>query len=83
MAIMKHPLFKIGEFLVFTGFAFHALNGIRLIFIELGLAVGKADVPAYPYRTSLNIQRPLMLIVMALSAILILAGGYDIFFFVK
>ena len=83
MALMKHPFFEIGEFLVFTGFAFHALNGIRLILIELGFAVGKADVPTYPYRTSLNIQRPLMAIVMVLSAILIVAGGYDIFFFVK
>jgi len=31
----------------------------------------------------LNTQRPLMLIVMVLSAILILAGGYNIFFFAK
>lgn len=83
MATMKHPLFEIGEFLVFIGFAFHALNGIRLILIELGFAVGKAEEPTYPYRTSLNTQRPLMLIVMVLSAILILAGGYNIFFFAK
>ena len=58
-------------------------NGIRLILIELGFAVGKAEEPTYPYRTSLNTQRPLMLIVMVLSAILILAGGYNIFFFAK
>jgi succinate dehydrogenase / fumarate reductase, cytochrome b subunit len=80
MATLKHPFFKAGEFFVFLGFAFHALNGIRLIFIELGLAVGKAEEPIFPYRSSLNTQRPLMVIVMVLSALLILAGGYNIFF---
>ena len=80
MAALKQPVFKAGEFFVFLGFAFHALNGIRLICIELGLAVGKAEEPIYPYRSSLNTQRPLMVIVMVLSAILIMAGGYNIFF---
>lgn len=80
MATLRHPFFKVGEFLAFLGFAFHALNGIRLIFIELGLAVGKAEEPIYPYRSSLNTQRPLMIIMMVLSAILIVAGGYNIFF---
>ena len=83
MATLKNPVFKVGEFLVFAAFAFHALNGIRLILIELGFAVGQAEEPAYPYRSSINTQRPLMLIVMVIAAILILAGGYNIFFFVK
>lgn len=77
---LKHPLFKIGEILVFSGFAFHALNGIRLILIELGLAVGKAEEPIYPYRSSINTQRPLLVVIMILSALLILAGGYDFLF---
>jgi len=80
MVILKNPIFKLGEFLVFVAFAFHALNGIRLIFIELGLAVGKAEEPIYPYKSSLNNQRPLMMIAMVLVAILILAGGYNTFF---
>ena len=83
MALLKNPLFEVGEFLVFAAFAFHALNGIRLILLELGIAVGKAEEPAYPYRSSLNTQRPLMLIVMVIAAVVILAGGYNIFFFVK
>jgi succinate dehydrogenase / fumarate reductase, cytochrome b subunit len=83
MATLKNPVFAVGEFLVFAGFAFHALNGIRLILIELGFAVGQAEEPAYPYRSSINTQRPLMLIVMVIAAIVILAGGYNIFFFVK
>lgn len=80
MAILKNPIFKLGEFCVFVAFAFHALNGIRLILIELGLAVGKAEEPVYPYKSSLNNQRPLMMIAMVLVAILIMFGGYNTFF---
>ena len=80
METLKYPIFKAGEVLVFLGFAFHALNGIRLILIELGLAVGRAEEPIYPYRSSLNTQRPLMVAMMVLSALLIIAGGYDFFF---
>jgi len=80
MAVLKNPVFKLGEFCVFAIFAFHALNGIRLIFIELGLAVGRAEEPIYPYKSSLNNQRPLMVIAMVLVAILIIAGGYNTFF---
>jgi succinate dehydrogenase / fumarate reductase cytochrome b subunit len=80
MAILKNPIFKLGEFFVFVAFAFHAVNGIRLILIELGLAVGKAEEPIYPYKSSLNNQRPLMVIAMVVVAILIIAGGYNTFF---
>jgi len=80
METLKHPFFKVGEFFIVIGFAFHALNGIRLILIEWGFAVGKAEEPVYPYRSSLNTQRPLMVIVMILSAVLIIAGGFNIFF---
>jgi succinate dehydrogenase cytochrome b subunit len=80
MAILKNPVFKLGEFCVFVIFAFHALNGIRLILIELGLAVGKAEEPVFPYKSSLNNQKPLMVIAMVLVAILIVAGGYNTFF---
>jgi succinate dehydrogenase / fumarate reductase cytochrome b subunit len=80
MVILKNPVFKLGEFFVFVAFAFHALNGIRLVFIELGLAVGKAEEPIFPYKSSLNNQKPLMLVVMVICAILILAGGYNTFF---
>ena len=79
MESLKHPFFKVGEIMVFCGFAFHALNGLRLILIELGLAVGRAEEPIYPYRSSLNSQRPLMVVVMIVCALLIIAGGYDFF----
>jgi succinate dehydrogenase / fumarate reductase cytochrome b subunit len=80
MVLLKNPVLKLGEFCVFILFAFHALNGIRLIFIELGLAVGKAEEPVYPYKSSLNNQKPLMVIAMVIVAILIVAGGYNTFF---
>jgi len=71
------PIFKVGEFLVFAAFAYHALNGIRLVLVELGIAVGKPIEPVYPYRTSLNVQRPLLIVMMVLAAVLLAAGGYD------
>lgn len=80
MKILQHPVLKVGEFFVFVAFAFHALNGIRLILIELGLAVGKAEEPIFPYRSSINTQRPLMLVTMVLVAVLIAFGGYNTFF---
>jgi succinate dehydrogenase / fumarate reductase cytochrome b subunit len=80
MKTLEQPIFKAGEVVVFIAFAFHALNGIRLILIELGIAVGRAEEPIYPYRSSLNTQRPLLVVVMVLSALLIIAGGYDFFF---
>jgi len=77
MARVEHPIFKVGEFLVFAAFAIHAANGIRLILIELGLAVGRAEEPIFPYRTSLNKQRPLAIAMMIVAAILVLLGGWN------
>ncbi len=75
MAQVTGPLFKVGEYLVFLAFAFHAANGIRLVLVELGFAIGKPIEPVYPYRTSVNEQRPLAIGVMILAAILAIAGG--------
>ncbi len=75
MAQVTGPLFKAGEYLVFLAFAFHAVNGIRLVLVELGFAIGKPIEPVYPYRTSVHEQRPLAIGVMILAAILAIAGG--------
>lgn len=80
MKTLKNPIFVLGEFMVFVAFVFHAINGLRLILIELGLAVGKAEEPIYPYKSSVNTQRPLMVIVMVICAVLIIVGGYNTFF---
>jgi len=77
-ALFDQPMFKIGEYLVFVAFAYHALNGVRLILVELGFAVGKPIEPIYPYKTSLNVQRPLLIVMMLLTAILVAVGGYEL-----
>ena len=75
--VFHQPIFKFGEFLVFAAFAYHALNGVRLVLVELGFAVGKPIEPIYPYKTSLNVQRPLLIAMMILAVIFLAAGGYD------
>ena len=75
MAQVTGPLFAVGEFLVFAAFAFHAVNGIRLVLVELGFAIGRPIEPVYPYRTSVHEQRPLAIGVMILAAIIAIAGG--------
>jgi succinate dehydrogenase / fumarate reductase cytochrome b subunit len=77
MQILKSPIPRLGEFLVFVAFVFHALNGIRLILVELGLAVGRAEEPVFPYRSSINNQRPLVIVSMVLVGILIIFGGFN------
>ena len=73
------PLFVVGEYLVFVAFAFHALNGVRLALVELGFGVGRPIEPIYPYRTSLDVQRPLAVGALVLTAVLVLVAGLDFF----
>ena len=80
MAAVGGPLFKVGEFLVLAAFAFHAANGLRLVLVELGVLTGKAEEPVYPYRSSLNVQRPLAVGALVLAAVLVAVGTMDFFF---
>ena len=75
--ILDQPIFRIGELLVFLAFAFHALNGLRLVLVEFGFAVGRPIEPIYPYKTSLNVQRPLFVVVMIVAAVLVCGGGWE------
>lgn len=75
---LHKPVFRVGEFFVFVAFAYHALNGLRLVFVELGIAVGKPIEPVYPYKSSLNVQRPLLVAAMILAFLLVLAGGVEL-----
>ena len=75
--VFHQPVFKFGEFLVFAAFAFHAFNGVRLVLVELGVAVGRPIEPIYPYKTSLSVQRPLLISMMVLAVIFLAAGGYE------
>ena len=80
---LHQPIFRFGEFLVFAAFAYHAFNGIRLVLVELGFAVGKPIEPVYPYRTSLNVQRPLLILMTIVALIIVAAGGYDFLGFAR
>ena len=77
MAAVGAPIFHLGEFLVFVAFAFHAANGLRLVLVELGVLTGKAEEPVYPYKSSLNVQRPFMVVMMIAAAVLIGLGGWE------
>jgi succinate dehydrogenase / fumarate reductase cytochrome b subunit len=79
MGAVSGPVFVAGEYLVFAAFAFHGLNGIRLVLLELGFGVGRPIEPFYPYRTSMHVQRPLAVGVMLLAATLAVIGGLDFF----
>ncbi len=76
MKAVEGPIFVLGEYLVFAAFAFHAINGIRLFMVELGIGIGRPIEPVYPYRSSVDVQRPLAVGAMILAAILAIVGGF-------
>ncbi len=78
MELVGGPVFKVGEYLVFAAFAFHAINGVRLVLLELGLLVGRPIEPVYPYRTSVDRQRPLAVLVLLLAAAVAVLGGLNL-----
>ncbi|MGC4001592.1 MAG: succinate dehydrogenase, cytochrome b556 subunit [Anaeromyxobacter sp.] len=80
MGLVHGPVFVVGEFLVFAAFGFHALNGLRLVLVELGIGVGKPIEPVYPYATSVGRQRPLALVGMLLAGVIVAWGAADFFF---
>jgi len=77
MRALSSPVFKWGEFLVYLAFGYHALNGVRLVMAELGFFLGVPKQPVYPYTHSVKRQRPLLVLVMAVAAVIVLLGGYD------
>jgi succinate dehydrogenase / fumarate reductase, cytochrome b subunit len=79
MAFFSKPIFKLGEFMVFLAFAYHAINGIRLVLVELGYMLGKPGLPAYPYSYSTMRQKPLLVVVMLIAAVIMLIGGADFY----
>ena len=83
MAIFGSPVFKVGEFLVVLAFAFHAVNGIRLIFVELGWWVGRPGVPSFPYSYSVLRHKPIFVVFMVIAAVLMIVGGADFYFVLK
>jgi succinate dehydrogenase / fumarate reductase cytochrome b subunit len=80
MALFDSPVFRIMEYVVFAGFIFHALNGLRLHFTELGFFLGKPAQPIYPYPSSLKRHRPLTFVLMGLAAVALILGASSLFF---
>lgn len=74
---LRHPVFVLGEFLVLAAFGFHAFNGVRLVLVELGFAIGKPIEPVYPYKTSLHASRVVTIVLMLASAAFIILGGLE------
>ncbi len=83
MALLSQPIFKAGEFLVFLAFACHAINGIRLVIVELGYMLGRPGLPAYPYSYSTMRQKPLFVVAMVIAAALMIIGGADFYFVLR
>ena len=79
MERVSGPVFEFGEYLVFLAFAFHAINGVRLVFAELGFGVGRPIEPVYPYQTAVDVQRPWVLAALAAVAVLVLLGTADFY----
>lgn len=79
MAFLSAPIFKFGEYLLMVGAIFHATNGLRLLLIELGIGIGRPQRQEYPYTPSVKKQRPLMLALMLVAAVLIIISGLDFF----
>lgn len=77
MGGFEGPFFKIGEFLIFAAFAFHAANGLRLVLTELGYAMGRPMLPIYPYKNAVRRARPVFVVVMLIAIVVLAIGGYD------
>jgi len=78
MAVLHNPWFKIGEYLVVIAFAYHALNGLRLILQELGFLMVRPAPSIYPYRDSLRKKRSWTMAMIAVVVILALVFFYDL-----
>ena len=80
MGLFASPPFKVIEYLLFAMAVFHAMNGIRLILVELGFFLGKPKDPIYPYSTSVLRHRPLTYVIMIITFVVIILGGSSMFF---
>jgi succinate dehydrogenase / fumarate reductase, cytochrome b subunit len=80
MALFASPPFRVVEYLLFALAVFHAMNGTRLLLVELGFFLGKPQEPVYPYKSSVMKHRPLTYIIMLLAGLLMVLGGSSLFF---
>ncbi len=76
MGALSNPLMHLGEWLVVVAATFHAVNGIRVMLLELTPLVGKPARPDYPYEAkSLGKgQRSVLYVAMLMTSLAGLAG---------
>jgi succinate dehydrogenase / fumarate reductase cytochrome b subunit len=68
------------EYCLIVAVVYHGLNGLRLIFTELGFFIGRPKRPVYPYvASSLAAPRIFMIILMIIAAFILVVGFYDFF----
>ena len=79
MGAVSGGIWIVGEYLVFLAFAFHAVNGLRLALAEVGIGTGAPIEPVYPYKTSLDSQRPWVIVALFVIAVIVAVGTLDFF----
>ena len=79
MGAVSGGIWVFGEYLVFLAFAFHAVNGLRLALAEVGFGTGVPIEPVYPYKTSLDTQRPWAILALLVIAVIVVVGTLDFF----
>jgi succinate dehydrogenase / fumarate reductase, cytochrome b subunit len=67
---LEQPAFEVGLVLVSLAFAIHAINGLRLILMELGFGLENPRRPVYPYKDALRKKRGYTMLAMAVILIL-------------
>jgi succinate dehydrogenase / fumarate reductase, cytochrome b subunit len=71
ISMFSNPFADIGDFLLVAGAAFHAVNGIRVLLLELTPVAGRAMRPDYPYRIqSLGLGQKSILYAAIIMAVL-------------
>lgn len=73
----------LGEYFLFLAILLHAINGIRLVWVELGLALGRPIKNVYPYQTCLDRNRVFFLVCMVIIGVLAVVGTMDFFSLIR
>ncbi len=76
MTTLASPFSHLGEILVVTAVGFHAVNGLRVMFLELTGLTGRPARPDYPYKVaSLGRGQRSLLVVSVVMAVLGATGA--------
>jgi len=79
MGLVERGILPFGEFLVFVGGVFHALNGIRLLLTHFGFLMRQPERPVYPFTVAALKQRWAVYSVFLATAVIVCYGGYEFF----